>query len=346
MENQNTPTIIMTSPSKQRGVVDYVFMGVFAVGGYFGVRYLWRKYQANQQNDAAGGDINIQAAMEIHQAIDGAGTSEKVLFTVANRISDWKAVSEAYRKLYNTNMTDDLKGDLSASDFQKFMNLYNLGQKNSDGTPKASKNTLAKGLLVVAERDVYVRKTPVYQKVLTGAMKAIDWLNVFKTNAVALAPAGNVIGVSTGVYSDDVNSPSGTRFIEVQVIVMDETKKHELVKMWVASSQVKTMKNKPADWMDQYKGKITIINKTIYQSALSGLSVSPTNIQIITNSNEVGVYDTNFVLKTFARKKDLILGYKIADQKYGKANMVAYQTIDGIIRNSFKEQVTEVTELS
>ena len=94
-------------------------------------------------------------------------------------------------------MTDDLKGDLSATDYNKFMNLYNLGQKNTNGTPKITKNVIAKGLLVVAEKEVYVRKSPKYQKVLTGIFKVMDWANIAKTNAVALAQAGHVVGVST-----------------------------------------------------------------------------------------------------------------------------------------------------
>lgn len=346
MANSNTPTIIMANAPKQNGAVDYVFKGALIVGLFFGGRWAYRKWQANKNNDAAGGDPNIQAAMEIHQAIDGPGTAEKVLFSVASTIGDWSAVSKAYRQLYHTNMTDDLKGDLSSEDYKKFMNIYNLGQKNADGTPKNSKNVIAKGLLVVAEKEVYVRKSPKYQKVLTGIFKIMDWANIAKTNAVALTPAGYVVGISTGLYSDDTSSPSATRFIEVQVIVMNEDKTHQLVNMWVASSNVKTLASKPADWQKQYKDKITIVNKKTYSSALNGLTIAPTNIKIIAKTNLVGVYDTDFVLKTFARKEKIILGHKLSDQKLGKADMVAYQTIDGNIRTSFKDQITELVELS
>lgn len=347
MENKNLPTIIMQSPSKQNGVVDYAFKALFAVGLFFGGRYAWRKFQENKQNDKAGGDPNVQAAFEIHTAIDGAGTSEKVLYEVANKISDWEEVSKAYRKEYHVNMLDDIKKDLSPDEFQKFMNVYNLGQKKPDGTPKNSKNVIAPGLLVITEKESYLRKSPVYQKVLTNALKQLDFLNMNKTNAVGLIKQGMLVGVSTGVYSDDIKSPSGTRFLEVQVIVMDEKLKHSLVKMWIASSQVKTVANKLVDWKKEYPiNKLVIIRKAVYNAALSGTEIAQDNIRVVTKSNLVGVYDENFRLIDFARKENLILGHKLSDQKLGKSDMVCYQTIDGKIRNSFKAQISEVTELS
>lgn len=346
MENRNTPTIIMTNAPKQNGAIDYVFKGALVVGLFFGGRWAYRKWQSNKQNDAAGGDPNIQAAMEIHQAIDGAGTSEKVLFSIAGSITDWSSVSKAYRKLYNTNMTDDLKGDLSSADYKKFMNIYNLGQKNSDGTPKTSKNVIAKGLLVISEKEVYVRKSPKYQKVLTGIFKLMDWANIAKSNAVALTPAGYVVGVATGLFSDDTTSPDGTRFLEVQVIVMDDTKKHKLVNMWVASSNVRTVSIAPEVWQKQYKGKITIVSQRTYSSALSGITVAPTNIKIISNTDLVGVYDRDYSLKAFVKKQGTILGHKIEDSSLNSNDMVSYQTIDGNIRTSFKNQIKELIELS
>ena len=349
MENKNLPTIIMQSPSKQNGIVDYAFKALFAVGLFFGGRYAWRKYQENKQNDKAGGDPNIQAAFTIHSAIDGGGTSEKVLYEVANSITDWEEVSKAYRKEYHTNMLDDIKNDLEPDEFQKFMNVYNLGQKNPDGSPKASKNVIAAGLLVITEKEAYLRKTPVYQKVLPNVLKQLDILSMNRTNVVGLIKPGMLVGISTGKYSDDIKSPSGTRFLEVQVIVMDDKLKHSLVKMWIASSQVKTVTNKLVDWKKEYPvNKTVIIRKNVYNAALSGIvnQVAQDNIKVITKTNLVGVYDENFRLIDFARKENLILGHKISDQKLGESDMICYQTIDGKIRNSFATQVTEITELS
>lgn len=345
MENKNTPTIIVTGPNKQNGAVDYVFKGALIVGLFYGGRFMYRKWQANRQTDAAGGDPNIQMATEIHQAIDGAGTSEKVLFNVANRIGDWAEVSKAYRKLYNVNMLDDIKGDLSASDYQKFINLYNLGQKNADGSPKNSKNPIIKGQYVIAEKEAYIRKSPVYMKVLPGLVKAFDFLNASNNNAVALAKPSEVIGVLTGVFSDDTKSPDATRYLQVLVPVLDAKNNHELVKMWVASSQVKTAQLTPTQ-LKTYK--LVKVSKAIYSSALSGITNNTVseNIKIYSKGDLVGIYDESIILKDYARKNNIILGYKLLVQSTDNKDMVSYQTIDGNIRNSFKEQIKEVIELS
>lgn len=343
------PQIISIAPQqKSNGIGDYVFKGALIVGGFFIGRKFYRDWKKNKTEDAAGNDPNAQLAMEIHQAIDGAGTSEKVLFDVANRITDWAAVSKAYRNLYNANMTDDIKGDLSASDYQRFLNLYNLGQKNPDGSPKNSKNLIEPGLLVTTEKEAYIRKSPVYMKVPTGLIKAIDQLqpiNLIKSNAIALAPAGKVVGITTGIYSDDTKSPSATRYLQVDVAMVDSKLKISRVKVWIASSQVKTKKVTA----EQIKAvKVTdqvILKENFYKNALSGVGQNYGQVKVITKGSLVGVYDENLVLIDYVQKPGVILGYKVGETEKETAKMLTYQTVDGRIRNSFVEQVETETEL-
>lgn len=334
------PQIISIAQPKNTGVMDYVFKGALIVGAVFVGKKIYENYVKNQISDNAGSNPSTQLAMEIHQAIDGAGTNEKVLFDVASKITDWKAVSEAYRGEYHTDMTDDIKGDLSASDFQRFMSIYNLGQKNADGTPKVSKNIISAGLLVTSEKQTYIRKTPVYMKVLTGIIKAGDILNLFKNNSVALAPIAKVLGISTGKYSDDLKSDNPTRFIEIIMNMLEpKTKKITHVKVWVASSQVKT-ESKTKEYIAKINPKDLVTLSSInYDNALSGIN----NTTIKTNTPLVGVYDTHFRLVDYATKPNIILGTKVGETSNENKSMVSYKTIDGTLRHSYKEQILETT---
>ena len=65
----------------------------------------------------------IKVANIIHQAIDGIGTDEDVLFDVAKQITNIMEIREAYKTLFNKDLDADLKDDLSSEDFNNWIEI-------------------------------------------------------------------------------------------------------------------------------------------------------------------------------------------------------------------------------
>lgn len=342
----NTPVII-TAPNNKSALEKLVTAGL-VVGGLWYGRKLYRDWRANRITDQAGGDPNVQAAMEIHQAIDGGGTSETVLFDIASRIKDWDAVSKAYRKLYINNMLDDIKGDLSPADFQKFLNIYNLSKTDASGKPVAGKNTVVKGSWVFVEKDVNVRKTPrvvgTIEKLKNQAANALKPLAA-SDNIIFLAKPGKYLGVTTGRISIDTATDQSTLFIEVTMGMVEANGKHSLVTVWVASSQVKTEKQDPK--FKPASGKLYFFSALQYNRALSGFDSGigeSTNFrsELILSVPFAAILDVEENLTGQAMGQGLILGYK--DSEYANRageRFFVFKNIQGLRRMVSVNQVTE-----
>ena len=83
---------------------------------------------------------------------------------------------------------------------------------------------------------------------------------------------------------------------------------------------------------------VTLSSKK-YNDALSGVGTTT----IKTNVANVGVYDTQFRLVDYAIKANIILGTKVNETSLANKPMVTYKTIDGTLRNSYKEYIIETT---
>lgn len=329
--NPNTPIIINTpSAQKQDGAIDYVFKGALIVGGLWLGKKAWDKYRADKASDKAGGDPNTQAATEIHQAIDGAGTSEKVLYAIANKNINWAEVSKAYRKLYNSNMLEDIKGDLDNTEYAKFLNIYNLSQNGGTG----GKNTVTQGFWVYVEKSANVRKTP---KIPT-TIEEIKSLG--KTNIIGLAASGKYLGVATGRTAVDTATKEGTLFIEVKIGVVASNNKSEIVNAWVASSQVRT--EAPKQGFNP-GANITTFTREKYNAALGSIGAeSNYQAELHTKEAHTAIYDSNGKLINYADSKGLILGFKEAETTRNNTRFYVFKNIQGIIRTVPVEAVKEV----
>ena len=331
---ENTPIIIETSKSSG-GVGDAVFKIAIVAGGYFLARKLYKDYKANKTEEAAGGDINVQQAIAINQAIAGAGTDEQGLFNIAGQIKDWPAVDKAYRNKYNTSMLEDIKGDLSSEDYQRFMAIYNLNRVDKNGKPADSKNTIAKGYVVVTEKETWLRKSGVYQKIVS---KLIDPLGFNKTNAIALVPANKIIGMATGRFANDLKANPPIRFIEVTVYAV-AAKKLKTFNAWVASSQVLTTNKSIKDYPSS---AVLVLTEADYNKSLSGLGSITDPVEIIANSPLVKVYNDKMEFHDTVQRPGIILGTKTGTRSEDGKQFVEFKTVDGNTRYSQAEFVKEL----
>ncbi len=339
MANTNSPIIIETSKSSG-GVGDAVFKIAIVAGGYLLARKLYRDYKANKTEEAAGSDINVQQAIAIHQAIDGAGTAEEVLYEVAGQIKDWPAVDKAYRNKYQSSMLEDIKNDLSAEDYQRFMAIYNLNRVDpKTGAPVVSKNTVAKGYVVITEKETWLRKTPVYQKVVS---KLIDPLGFNKTNAISLVGPNKIVGMATGRQANDLKANPPIRFIEVTAFAKSG-KTIKSINVWVASSQVITSNKGIKDYPSS---AVLVLTEAEYNKSLAGIG-SPTqattadHLEIITNAPLVKIYNDKLEFHDTVHRPGIILGNKLGVMEQDEKKFVGYMTVDGNVRYSQTEFVKE-----
>ncbi len=128
-------------PKAQNKFITFVIVLV----AYFILRSEWRKFQKDRTYATLQSDPNAQLAVRIHAAfnvwgidwlggIDGTDTKE--VYAIAAQIRDFNAVATAYQNLYNVNLIDDLRKELSPSEYQQFM--ATLGASTGVGTVPTS----------------------------------------------------------------------------------------------------------------------------------------------------------------------------------------------------------------
>lgn len=205
-------------PSVAPDVQRKVLRGAVIIGsltlGYFVGKRIFEKYRARKTAMLVDQSPEVRQAMSLRSGMNpsgvawlmwGDGTKEDAILQVAQQIQDLDAVAIAYRNLYGNELIKDLQSELSAKDFNAFLqsissNSNNSG-KNSSGSYSAPQR------LIVALQTVYIRTSPdasyhgrIYE---VGENK-----NIFKT-----ARAGEFIGYATGKQHYD--SKNGVPFIEV-----------------------------------------------------------------------------------------------------------------------------------
>jgi len=343
-----TPYIIQTAANNPSAISKVITAGL-VVGGLWYARKLYRDWQANKTSDAAGGDINVQNAIKIKEAIQGFGTNEKALFNVASQITDWEAMSKAYRKLYGSNLIDDVKRDVTGTELSKFLNLYNASiNKTPEGKPISTKQQGGKnikGYLVYVNTIANVRSAPIYTssttEFLTKYSVPLPGLKIPKSNKIFTAQPGKYLGVATGEVIQDKNSPESTLYIEVETFAISKNAKEvKRIKVYVASSQVTTeLKKKDKALKDYEFYRITTED---YNNTLNGFGDNSNYpSKLILNVPSAAVLDTDGNLINMVSEKNLILGHK--DSQYTKNNKDYYVfvTIQGqkrmIETNSVKE---------
>ncbi|GAB2585726.1 hypothetical protein [Spirosoma areae] len=144
----------------------------------------WRKSKQAALSDAIGSDQNALLAQQLRQAFQPWGsnwtmgidsTDTTAVLSVATQIRNYTAVADAYRTLYNSDLSTDLASELSAAELQQFWasvgaagtttTTPNVGPATTTKTPTGNSviigpQTVVKSLLnktCVATQSVHVR---------------------------------------------------------------------------------------------------------------------------------------------------------------------------------------------
>lgn len=129
-----------TVVNRNNGIGKAITILGFTLGGVFGYRWWLNKKNATDEAGKLQDDVFTQQASAIKNAIDGAGTDEDTLFSIAPLITDWRKVLEAYSRLTTgRNLENDLSAELDAAEYKKFMDL--LGYKGREKTNPKNTNS-------------------------------------------------------------------------------------------------------------------------------------------------------------------------------------------------------------
>ena len=179
-----------------------VLTTAFVVGGsYAGWKFLLKPYldkrRENKENNKVLSDPNTKLASLLQQAIIGVGTDNKTVFLVAPKIKDWKAVQKSYKKLTGNNLNEDLKDDLSSSNYRRFIEIVSKGKKSQTSESK-------QGYIVISSTKVRLRETP------DSTISAYS----FSSNILDTVDAKLLLGFATGVSKVD---SEGVLYYQVRI---------------------------------------------------------------------------------------------------------------------------------
>lgn len=219
-------------------LLDYGIKAILVAGAVYGISKIVKNYQKSNTEHQVEKKPEISQAMSIYSAMNPSGmdwmkkmdgTNTEAILNTAKEITDLNKVQDAYRKLYNSSMLDDLRQELSPEDYTKFLNTLKFSTKNINKGTNKPKIDFKKGTLIATKLQTNVRKTP----------KNISRWS-FDSNIIKLAEAGKFIGFATGKSEFDNSGAgeTGTLFIEIQSVALD-TKKP--VFFWVAASQLQSI---------------------------------------------------------------------------------------------------------
>ncbi|MFY9310085.1 MAG: hypothetical protein WAQ28_13650 [Bacteroidia bacterium] len=249
-----------------------------------------------------------------------------------------RLLQQPNRNLYHTNVTDDLKDDLSAEEYQKFFNIINLTQKQPDQKIKTSLE-YGKGRVAVSKARVNIRKTP-----RASGSQTKDSLLVFgRSNIITTIDSGIAAGITTGrTMFDEKAEPSGVLFIEITILKTNAPVKDAFT-AWIAASQIETL---TAEQYKQKKNPALSITKEQYDSAsasLTGMELGADyRREIITTSP---TYILNDKLQAVGEvAKNIILGYPIMELTTPGNTYVKFMTIDDTQRWVSKKHIKTINK--
>ena len=219
-------------------LLDYGIKAILVAGAVYGITKIAKHYQKNNTEHQVEKNPEVSQAMTIYSAMNPSGmdwmkkmdgTNTEAILNVSKEITDLNKVQNAYRKLYNSSLLDDLRQELSPEDYSKFLNTLKYNPNNiKTGTTKP-KIAFKRGSFIVTKLPTNLRKT---------AKNTSKWS--FDNNIIKLAEAGKFIGFATGKseFDNSGSGETGTLFIEIQSVALD-TKK--TIFFWVALSQLQTI---------------------------------------------------------------------------------------------------------
>lgn len=135
------------------------------------------------------------------------GTNNTIIDLVATEIIDLDKVLAAYRRMYQSELLIDLQGELSATEFRKFLETVAKNRQKSENSNQSSPAYTMPLNLIVAKQAVYVRTTP-------NASNHGAWYEMVSENNIAkTAYQGEFLGYATGKQQFDAKN--NVKFIEV-----------------------------------------------------------------------------------------------------------------------------------
>ena len=220
-------------------LLDYGIKAVLVAGAVYGITKIVKTYQKSNAEHQVEKNSEVSQAMTIYSAMNPSGmdwmkkmdgTNTEAILNTAQEITDLNKVQDAYRKLYNSSLLDDLRQELSPEDYTKFLNTLKFSSNNTNkGTSFKPKNDFKRGTALITKLSTNLRKTP----------KNISHWSL-DSNIIKLADANKIIGFATGKtqFDNAGGSDTGTLFIEIQSVALD-TKKPVI--FWAAASQLQAI---------------------------------------------------------------------------------------------------------
>lgn len=219
-------------------LLDYGLKAVLVAGAVYGISKIVKNYQKSNTEHQIEKKPEVSQAMAIYSAMNPSGmdwmkkmdgTNTEVILNTAKEIADLNKVQDAYRKLYNASLLDDLRQELSPEDYTKFINTLKFSTSNTNKGNSKPKIDFKRGTYVATKLQANVRKTP---------KNISKWS--FDSNIIKLAEANRFIGYATGKseFDNSGNASTGTLFVEIMSVALD-TKKQ--ITFWVAASQLQTV---------------------------------------------------------------------------------------------------------
>ena len=155
--------------SIQHKLLDYGIKAVLLAGAVYGISKIVKNYQKTNTEHQVEKNPEVSQAMSIYSAMNPSGmdwmkkmdgTNTEAIFNTAREITDLNKVQNAYRKLYNSSLMDDLSHELSPEDYTKFMNTLKFSTNNTKKGNNKPKVDFKRGTYVATKLPTNIRKTP------------------------------------------------------------------------------------------------------------------------------------------------------------------------------------------
>lgn len=127
------PALIAGTKTLIRGNEKYLV----AIAVYFILKRFAEVAAVNEAREKIqeSGYLNANALAQLYrQAVNPSGysvlmsvdgTNEELIFDLAGRTSNFQSVATAYKALYSSDLTEDLRKELSTADFERFLRILN-----------------------------------------------------------------------------------------------------------------------------------------------------------------------------------------------------------------------------
>lgn len=311
--------------------------GVVIVVGGFGIYYFGNKIiqdiRRNRTNKQAADTPSVQQATVLRNAMNPSGiamlmnfdtTNVDAVMNTAKQITNFEEVIKSYNNLYNATLISDLQTELSASEYQSFLNIISSNANKSN--PNSNTAYAKKNQLVIAKLPVTVRKSP--DATYHGAFYESDKNN----NIYWQAKAGDFIGYATS--NQHYDEKNNVKFIQIAFLVKKEGLSAGLKQYagrtytaWVSSSSsYVNLYSTEKEALSQYPTLASILSYKkpldYYQSNLKGLFK-----HAVVCTKKTFIYDENLNAFTQVEAKT-ILGEFMGKLQTKTKTYIKFRTID------------------